>query len=96
MYIFTSIKNAHSNALVERVHQVIYNLIVTKNLDKTLYNCIDYWGEILATVVWEVREYCHCTLSFTPGQVIFGRGMLFNLMSIVDWCVITSDNYWQA
>ena len=26
----------------------------------------------------------------TPGQVVFGRDVLFNLLSVVDWWVVTA------
>ena len=44
MPICTSIKNPHSNALTECIHQVFYNMIVTKDLDRNFYDYIDPWG----------------------------------------------------
>ena len=32
--VLTSVKNPQANALVERVHQVILNMLVTKYIDK--------------------------------------------------------------
>ena len=29
--------------MVERVHQVIYNTLINKDLSKTLFKCIDTW-----------------------------------------------------
>ena len=33
---------------------------------------------------------------FTPGQAIFGRYMLFNLASVVDWRVVTAAKQRQV
>ena len=32
----------------------------------------------------------------TPGQAIFGRDMIFNLSSVVDWLVVTTVKQLQA
>ena len=42
--ICTFVKNLHSNAPVEHIHQGIYNIIVTKYIDRELYDYIDPWG----------------------------------------------------
>ena len=39
--VLTSVKNPESNAPVERVHQVILNMLVTKDLDNKVFNYID-------------------------------------------------------
>ena len=45
--VLTSVKKPQSNAPVERVHQVILNMLVTKGLDKKVFDYIDPWGETL-------------------------------------------------
>ena len=42
--ILTKIKNPQANAPVERVHQVILNMLVPKNIDNKIFNHIDTWG----------------------------------------------------
>ena len=32
----------------------------------------------------------------TPGQAVFGRDVLFNLTSVVDWQVVTAENQRQV
>ena len=44
------IKNSQDNGLRERVHQIIYNIIVTKYFYKTLFNFIDPQGETLSHI----------------------------------------------
>ena len=73
-------KIPQSNALVERIHQVIYSIFVTKYIDNIVYDYIEYWGGILSSFKWDIRSSYNHTLGVTPGQSVFGRYMLFNLM----------------
>ena len=36
--------------MIERVHQVILNMTVTKDIDNKLFDHIDPWGETLANI----------------------------------------------
>ena len=94
--VLTSIKNPQSNAPVERVHQVLHNMIVTKDLDGRTFDYIDPWGEILSSVAWAVRASHHSTFDKTPGQLVFGRDMVFNLSTVVDWKAITARKQAQV
>ena len=75
---------------MERVHQVILNMLVTNNIDKKVFVYIDPWGETLASIAWAIRASYYRTILSTPGQAVFGRDMLFNLASVIDWSVATS------
>ena len=46
--VLTTIKNLQYNALVERVHQVILNILVTIDIYNNIFNHIDPWGETQA------------------------------------------------
>ena len=94
--ICTSIKNPQSNAPVEHIQQVIYKIIFTKELDIKVYDYIEPWRKNLASVECGIRASYHITLGFTPVQTVFGRYMLFNLMAIVDWRVVTARKQRQA
>mgnify|MGYP000317589253 CR=1 FL=1 len=94
--VLTSIKNPQSNAPVERVHQVLHNMIVTKDLDGRTFDYIDPWGEILSSIAWAVRASHHSTFNKTPGQLVFGRDMIFNLSTVVDWKAITARKQAQV
>ena len=87
--VLTTTRNPQSNALVERVHQVILNMIVTKDISNKVFDYIYTWGETLAYIAWLIRAYYHRTVQTTLGQYVFGRDMIFNLMSVIDWRVIT-------
>ena len=83
--VLTSVKNPQASAPVERLHQVILNMLVTKDLDNKVFEHIDPWGEILAYIAWAIRASYDRTIMATPGQAIFGRDVSFNLASVIDW-----------
>ena len=68
---------------MERVHQVILNIIVTKCPDNKFFNHIYPWGETLASIAQDIRDSYHRAIMATSGQAVFGIDMLFNLSSIV-------------
>ena len=85
-----SVKNPQANAPVERVHQVILNILFTKDIDNRVFYHIDPWGGTLASIAWEIRASHKCTTMVTPGQTVFGGDMLLNLTSVIDWRVVTA------
>ena len=87
--VLTSVKNPQANAPVEQVHQVILNIIVTKDINNKLFDYMDPLGETLEYIAWAIRSSYHRTIMATPGQASFGRDILFNLASVVDWRVAT-------
>ena len=77
--VLKKIKNPQSNDPVERVHQVILNMLVTKDCDNKFLDHIYPWGETLAYIVWEIRASYHLTIMATSVKAIFGKDMIFNL-----------------
>ena len=67
------------------MHHVILNMIVTKDLANKVNVYIYPWGETLESLQWVIRDYYLCTIQYTPDQAIFGRDMIFNLASVIDW-----------
>ena len=83
--VLTSVKNPQANTPVDRVHQVILNMLSTKDIDNKVFDYIYPWVKTLAYISWEIRASYHRTIMDTSGQAVFGREMLFNLASVVDW-----------
>ena len=81
--VVMTIKNFQANAPVEQLHQVISNVLVTKYLDNKVFDHIDTWGETIASIAYTIRDSYHRTIMATPGQDLFGRDMIFNLVSVV-------------
>ena len=94
--VLTKIKNPQANPLVERVHHLIINVLATKDLANKLFNYIDVWGETLESIAWVIMSSYHHTIHATPGQAVFLRDMIFNLVSVVYWRVITSGKQLQV
>jgi hypothetical protein len=84
-----STRNPQANAIIERVHQTLGNLIRSFELqDKPYYDPDDPWGGILAAVAFAVRSTYHTTLHATPGQLVFGRDMVLNVQHLANWTAI--------
>ena len=43
------------------------------------------FGSVLASVAWAVRSSYNNTTDSTPAQLVFGRDMMFNLSTLVNW-----------
>lgn len=75
----TSIKNPQSNAILERIRQVVGSMLKTKDLVNIEFDELDMWSPILASVAYAIRCSHHSTLNTTHGQLVFGRDMLLDL-----------------
>ena len=81
-----TVRNPQANAIVERVHQVIGNIIRTFELQDNYLDEEDPWKEgILSATAFAVRATYHTTLQKTPGQLVFGRDMIFNIKHTANW-----------
>ena len=94
--VLTSVKKPQYNAPVERVHKVMLNMLITKDIDNKVFEYIYQWGETLEYIVWNISASYHRNIMDTPGQAVFGRDMLFNLVSVVDWQVVTAAKEHQV
>lgn len=81
----TTIKNPQSNSPVERIHQVLRHMFVTKSLHEKIFDYIDPFGATLASVAWAIRASYNSATDSTPAQLVFGRDMMFNIKSLVNW-----------
>jgi transposase InsO family protein len=80
-----TVRNPQANAIVERVHQVIGNIIRTFELESTYLDETDLRKGILSATAFAVRLTFHTTLQSTPGQLVFGRDMIFNIKHTASW-----------
>jgi hypothetical protein len=84
-----TVRNPQANAIVKRVHQVIGNIIRTFELELRLEgNYLDEddpWKVTLSATAFAVRSTFHTSLQSTPGQLVFGRDMIFNIQHISNW-----------
>ena len=90
-----TVRNPQANAIVERIHQVavIGNIIRTFELEDNYLDEDDPWkGILLSAMAFAVRSTFHTTLRQTPGQLVFGRDMIFNIKHTANWEYIRQGN----
>ena len=85
-----TVRNPQANAIVERVHQVIANIIHTFELENNYLDEADPWKAILSATAFAVRSTYQTTLQSTPGQLVFGRDMILNVQHEANWEFIRS------
>jgi transposase InsO family protein len=83
-----TVRNPQANAIIERIHQVIGNMIRTFELEDNYLDEEDPWKGILSATAFAVRSTLHTTLKQTPGQLVFGRDMILNIKHQADWELI--------
>ena len=76
-------RNPQANAIIERVHQTIGNIIRTFNVQTMDEN--NPWTGILAATMFAVRATFHTTLQASPMQLVFGRDAILNVKHIANW-----------
>jgi hypothetical protein len=80
----TSIKNPQANAILEHIHAVFTNMLRTAKLEMAeSVNASDI-NIFLADTAWAICSIHHTVLKASPGAVIFGQDMLFNILFIAD------------
>ena len=84
-----STRNPQANAIVERAHQTLGNLIRSFEVQDDPYiDENDPWSGILAATAFALRSTYHTTLQASPGQLVFGRDMILNIQHQADWTAI--------
>ena len=83
----STVRNPQSNAMIERVHQTIGNIIRTFELNKSeLEESIPFAG-ILAATMFATRATYHTTLQAMPAQFVFGRDAILNTQFEANWSI---------
>jgi hypothetical protein len=70
---------------LERVHQVVGQMLCTAELDmadSVTPNDVDVF---LDNTAWAIRSTYHTVLKASPGAAIFRQNMLFDILFIADW-----------
>ena len=68
-----TVQNPQANAIIERVHQTLGNIIRTFELQTNYLDEEDPWAGILSATAFAIHSTYHTTLRATPGQLVFGR-----------------------
>ena len=82
--------NPQSNAVLERIHQVLQDCLLTFELDDAEINEDDEdpFEEYLAAAAYAIRCGFHASHGHSPGELIFGRDMFMPVNKSIDWDAI--------
>jgi hypothetical protein len=80
-----SVKNPQVNAILERIHAVLGNMLCTSKLDMAETVKASDIDVFLSISTWTIHSTYHTVLKASPGAAIFGQDMLFDIPSIADW-----------
>src|SRR5687767_7031163 len=86
-----TVRNPQANAVVERIHQVIANMVRMFELETTYLDVDNPWKGVLSATVFAVRSTYHTMLKKTPGQLVFGKDMIFNIKHVANWELICQN-----
>jgi hypothetical protein len=78
-------RNPQANAMVERAHQTIHNLIRSQQIRGKSDLVGGNWDGILSAVGFAMRATVHTTMRATPSQLVFGRDAMLNVGFEADW-----------
>ena len=78
-------RNPKANAILERVHQTISNILRAFNVQNMVLDDENSWDGILASTMFALRATVHTTTQYTPAQLIFGGNAIINQHHDVDW-----------
>ena len=80
---------------MERIHQVILNLVRTSNIEETYIDKDDPWLGILATAAFAICSTTKSLKGYSPGQLLFDRDTILPIKHKVDWESIRQQNQTQ-
>ena len=84
-----TVRNPQANAIVERVHQTIGNMICIFDIPST-ETVQDQIPGMLEAIAYGIRSTIHMTTRATPMQLVFGRDSILNIKHVADWKYIQS------
>ena len=84
----TTSHNPQANAIIERIHQVLNDMIRTYEVEETELDDQNLFNEILTSIAYVIRCTYHTVLQATPAQLVFGRDMILPIVMRADWQAI--------
>ena len=74
-----------SNIVLEKIQQVLGNLVRTCNITQSYVDKDDPWSGILAAPEFAIFSTTNMAKDYSRGQLIFGRFMILLKNYKVDW-----------
>jgi hypothetical protein len=84
----TSVRNPQANAILERSHQTIGNMLRTFELQNDSETNKHNLDGIIGAILFAMRATIHTTTQATPMQLVFGRDAMMNIQFQADWKLI--------
>ena len=78
-------RNPQAKAILERVHQVISNILRTFKVQNMVLDNKNPWDGVLASTMFALRDTVKTNTQYTSAQLIFGRDSIINQRHEVDW-----------
>ena len=78
-------RNPQANAIIERIHQTLGNMLRTFELHKDEELNKETWKGILSATMFALRATYHTTTQATPMQLVFGRDAIMNTKFQANW-----------
>ena len=77
--------NTQAKITIERIHQVLGNIVCKYNLQEIYVDDTDPLMRILAAADFAVQNKYHRTKQKIPGQLFFGQDMVLPINHIANW-----------
>jgi hypothetical protein len=90
--VCTTAKNPQSNAVCERMHQTVGNILrmlLHGNPLQNIANAAQYVDKALSIAMHVMQAGVHSTLGSSPCNLVFNRDKFLNIPLIADWLAIT-------
>jgi len=72
-------RNPQANAIIERIHQTLGNIIRTFEVHESDLATESPWDGILSAAIFALRATYHTTLQATPTELVFDRDAMLNV-----------------
>ena len=85
----TTVKNPRANAMIEQIHLTMGDMLRTQELTLDERDTwLDENQTILQSIAWAYQSTVSTTTGYSPGQLAFGRDMIMNFKTHIDWTMI--------
>jgi transposase InsO family protein len=81
----TTSYNPQGNSIIERIYQVMGNMLRAFELEERELDPDDTWNEFLQACDFGIRSTFHTPLQASPGQLLFGRDMIHDIRFQANW-----------
>jgi hypothetical protein len=81
----TVVKNPQANVILDRLHQVVAQMLRTAELNMAETVTPNDVNVFLDNAAWAICSTYHTVLKASPGTNFFGSNMLFDIQFIADW-----------